>query len=108
MGTSGGRVESKRAVKRNALVLALATLTFAACGSEESRTPSVVPDPVPNEQALELIRTCRVTLIEGSHSGEVHLYLEGDRRVRVEDPSEVWETAEESSDNCPDMEFATE
>jgi hypothetical protein len=95
-------------MKQIALILALATMAFAACGSDESRTPSVVPDPVPNQQALELIRSCRVSLIEGSHSGEIHLYLEDDRRVRVEDPSEVWETAEESSDDCPDMEFATE
>jgi hypothetical protein len=95
-------------MKRNALVLALATMAFAACGSEESRTPSVVPDPVPNEQALELIRSCRVSLIEASHSGVVHLYLEGDRRVQVANPNRVWETAEESSEDCPEMEFATE
>jgi hypothetical protein len=95
-------------MKRIATILALAAIAFPACGSDESRTPSVVPDPVPNEQALELIRSCRVSLIEGSHSGEIHLYLEDDRRVRVEDPSEVWETAEESSDDCPSMEFATE
>ena len=95
-------------MKRNALVLALAIVAFTACGSDESRTPSVVPDPVPNEQALELIRSCRVSMVEGSHSGEIHLYLEGARRVRVADPSEVWETASESSEECPDMEFATE
>ena len=96
-------------MKRKALVLALATVAFTACGSDESRTPSVVPDPVPNEQALDLIRSCRVSTVEGSHSGEIHLYLKGGRRVRVADPSEVfWVTAEESSEECPDMEFATE
>jgi hypothetical protein len=50
-------------MKQIALILALATMAFAACGSDESRTPSVVPDPVPNQQALELIRSCRVSLI---------------------------------------------
>ena len=96
------------AMKRNALIFALATMAFAACANEESGIPSVVPDPVPNEQALELIRSCRVSLIEGSHSGDVHLYLEGDRRVQVANPNGVWEAAEESSENCPEMEFATE
>lgn len=95
-------------MKRTGLALALATMALAACGSDESRLPSVVPDPVPNELALELIRSCRVSTIEASHSGEVHLYLAGDRRVRVEDPSGVWETAEESSDDCSDLELATE
>jgi hypothetical protein len=38
----------------------------------------------------------------------MHIYLESGRRVRVENPNGVWETAEESSDDCPDMEFATE
>lgn len=95
-------------MKRNALVLTLATVVFTACGGEESRGPSVVPDPVPNEQALELVRSCRVSMVEGSHSGEIHLYLESGRRVRVADPSEVWETASESSEECPDMELATE
>jgi hypothetical protein len=95
-------------MKRTALVLVLAAMALAACGSEESRTPSVVPDPVPNEQALELIRSCRVSLIEGSHSGVMHIYLQSGRRVRVENPDGVWEAAEESSEDCPGMEFATE
>jgi hypothetical protein len=108
VGTLRGRLKSKRAMKRNALTLALAAVAFAACGSEEPRAPSVVPDPVPNEQALELIRSCRVSLIEGSHSGEMHIYLQSGRRVRVENPNGVWEAAEESSQDCPGMEFATE
>ena len=95
-------------MKRNALVLTLVTVALTACGGDESRTPSVVPDPVPSEQALELIRSCRVSMVEGSHSGEIHLSLKSGRRVRVADPSEVWETAGESSEECPDMEFATE
>jgi hypothetical protein len=95
-------------MKRNALVLVLATTAVAACGGAESRAPSFVPDPVPNEQAVELIRSCRVSLIEGSHSGEMHIYLQSGRRVRVENPNGVWETAEESSEDCPDMELATE
>jgi hypothetical protein len=28
--------------------------------------------------------------------------------VRVAEPSGVWETATQSSEECPDMEFATE
>lgn len=95
-------------MKRNALVLALVTVALTACGGDESRTPSVVPDPVPNEQALELIRSCRVSMVEGSHSGDIHLSLKSGRRVRVADPRKVWETASESSEECPDMEFATE
>jgi hypothetical protein len=95
-------------MKRNVLFLAVTIPAFVACGGGESRTPSAVLDPVPNELALELIRSCDVSMIEASHSGEVHLYVEGDRRVRVEDPSGVWEAAEESSDECPAMELATE
>jgi hypothetical protein len=95
-------------MKRNALVLALTTVALTACGGDESRAPSVVPDPVPNEQALELIRSCRVSTVEGSHSGEIHLSLKGGRRVRVAEPSGVWETAMQSSEECPDMEFETE
>jgi hypothetical protein len=95
-------------MKRKALVMTIVLIALAACGSDQSRDLSSVPDPVPNEQALELIRDCRVSGIEASHAGDYHLTLENDRRVQVSEPSGIWEAAEEVSDKCPEMEFSTE
>jgi hypothetical protein len=64
----------------------LAALTIAGCGSEDPGT-GPVPDPVSNQQALELISACEVSLVVASHAGEVEVTLkEGERDVSVAEP----------------------
>lgn len=97
-------------MKRAALVLALTTVAFAACGSDEPVTPSAVPDPVEMEQALELIESCRVTGVGGTHAGEMELSLKGGRTVTIADPDSdaVWKTTERASERCGGIEMYTE
>lgn len=91
------------------LILALTTVAFAACGNDEPMTLSAVPDPVEMEQALELIESCRVTAVGGTHAGEMLLSLEDGRTVTVADPDHyvLWRTAGEVSERC-DIETYTE
>ncbi len=109
-GTFQGPTESKREMKRTRLILALTTVALAACGSDEPTTPSAVPDPVEMEQALELIESCGVTGVGGTHAGEMELSLEGGRTVRVADPDSdaLWRTAEKASERCGGIEIYTE
>jgi hypothetical protein len=97
-------------MKRAPLVLAVTTVAFAACGSDEPATPSAVPDPVEMEQALELIESCRVTGVGGTHAGEMEISLEDGRTVSIADPDSdaVWKTAEKASERCGDIEIYTE
>jgi hypothetical protein len=68
------------------IVSLLAALTIAGCGSEDPGT-GPVPDPVSNEQALELISACRVSFVVASHAGEVEITLiEDERDVSVAEP----------------------
>ncbi len=97
-------------MKRSALVFVVAAIGFAACGGEEPAEPSAVPDRVETEQALELIRACRVTGVGGTHAGEMELSLEGGRTVTIVDPDSprVWETTKEASRRCGEIEMYTE
>lgn len=97
-------------MKRAPLVLALTTVVFASCGSDEPVRPSAVPDLVEMEQALELIESCRVTGVGGTHAGEMELSLEDGRTVAIADPDSdaVWKTTEKASERCGDIEMYTE
>ncbi len=97
-------------MKRSALILAVAMIGLAACGGDEPVEPSAVPDRVEMEQGLELIRSCHVTGVGGTHSGEMELSLEGGRTVTIVDPdsARVWETTSEASTRCGDIEMYTE
>jgi hypothetical protein len=72
-------------VRRLALGVASVTTFLGACGGKEEAA-LVVPDPVSNEQALRLIRSCDVTRLLTAHSGEVDLTLEGGRTISVARP----------------------
>ena len=65
------------------------TVLAAACGAENDPTldgSPTVPNPLPQEQALELIRECRATGLRTTHAGEVEISLKGGRTVFVENP----------------------
>ena len=72
------------------LAVTLLTVLAAACGGENDPPPPggspTVPNPLPQEQALELIRECRATGVGTTHAGEVEISLEGGRTVFVENP----------------------
>ena len=94
-------------MKRSVIVLALATVGFAGCGGAEPERPTAVPDEVEMEQALELIRSCRVTSVGSTHSGEMQLTLENGRLITIAAPDSnvVWETTKEASDRCGEIEI---
>jgi len=101
-------------MRRNALAVTLLTALAAACGGEDEPSrpggPATVPNPVPQEQALELIRACRVTGVGATHAGEVEVSLEGGRTVFVEDPNgeALFAAAADAQQRSCDIEMYTE
>jgi hypothetical protein len=100
----------------SSILAVLAAVTIAGCGSEDpGKGP--VPDPVSNEQALELISACRVSEVMTSHSGEVVIALNDEvdedgwsREVSVAEPdvSPLLDAAAEASGRSCDVSFSTE
>lgn len=103
-------------MRRNALAVTIfaALAALAACGGEDEPSrpggPATVPNPVPHEQALELIRACRVTGVGATHAGEVEISLEGGRTVFVEDPDgeALFAAAADAQQRSCDIEMYTE
>jgi hypothetical protein len=94
----------------------LAAVTIAGCGGDDPGA-GPVPDPVSNEQALELISACRVSGVVASHSGEVVIALNDEvdedgwsREVSVAEPDvdAIFEAATEASGRSCDVSIATE
>ena len=94
----------------------LAALTIAGCGGDDPATEPI-PDPVSNEQALELISACRVSDVMASHSGDVVIALNDEvdedgwsREVSVAEPDvdALFEAATEASGRSCDISVATE
>jgi hypothetical protein len=94
----------------------LAGLMIGGCGGERPGA-GTVPDPVSNEQALELISACQVSLVEASHSGQVRLSLreeldedgwEREIFVAAPDVDELFAAAAEVRQGSCDIETATE
>jgi hypothetical protein len=76
----------------SSILSVLAAVTIAGSGGDDPGT-GPVPDPVRNEQALELISACRVSDVMASHSGEVVIALNDEvdedgwsREVSVAEP----------------------
>ena len=59
----------------SSILSVLAAVTIAGCGGDGPGT-GPVPDPVSNEQALELISACRVSGVVATHAGEVGIVHE--------------------------------
>jgi hypothetical protein len=102
---------------RCSIVSVLTAATIAGCGGDDPGS-GPVPDPVSNEQALELIAACRVSGVTASHSGDVVIALNDEvdedgwssREVSVAEPdvSALFDAAEEAYDRSCDISIATE
>ena len=99
---------------RKALAAALLTALIAACGGEGDGSPPAgeppVPNPVSNEQALDLIEACRVTGVGGSHDGDMEISLKGGKTVAVEEPDgeALFAAAADAQERACDVEMYTE
>jgi hypothetical protein len=100
----------------SSILSVLVAATIGGCGGDDPGT-GPVPDPVSNEQALELISACRVSGVVASHSGEVVIALNDEvdedgwsREVSVAEPDvdAIFEAATEASGRSCDVSIATE